>query len=357
MERSTSLSRQQETPGTVRCDNGFRNRARSLFRGTSSISAQNVGSAASNARAPRMWLSLFSDERIGRPRRRQSDHTVGYRRTQPLDPSSIEMAEAGLSGRHFQTQTHVNDSHHNLSQTIAGATPDHFGARARRKYDNRLKQGRFCGGPGMRSKEARKKLVDCALASSLVLILFIIYLSLSLSNIVQTREFHIVLILALTVFVIYFCHSFILFFMLSWRTSPTPLPPAAPKAVSTLEYALPDEPIPVILARDEEIMMEVDSNNRNGSSKHLGGLAPPPPAYGLWRDSVKINPNLVHWQRRDPTNSHGRGTGNDNVHEALNRPPSYDGDLHRVIDEQPQLRLHVPDGLDIQPGELLEQKR
>lgn len=174
MERSTSLSRQQETPGTVRCDNGFRNRARSLFRGTSSISAQNVGSAASNARAPRMWLSLFSDERIGRPRRRQSDHTVGYRRTQPLDPSSIEMAEAGLSGRHFQTQTHVNDSHHNLSQTIAGATPDHFGARARRKYDNRLKQGRFCGGPGMRSKEARKKLVDCALASSLVLILFII---------------------------------------------------------------------------------------------------------------------------------------------------------------------------------------
>ncbi|EDN07891.1 predicted protein [Histoplasma mississippiense (nom. inval.)] len=246
------------------------------------------------------------------------------------------MAEAGLSGRHFQTQGHVNDSHHNLSQTIAGATPEHFGARARRKYDNRLKQGRFCGGPRMRSKEARKKLVDCALASSLILILFII---------------------SLTVFVIYFCHSFILFFMLSWRTSPAPLPPAAPKAVSTLEYALPDEPIPVILARDEEIMMEVDSNNRNGGSKHLGGLAPPPPAYGFWRDSVKINPNLVHWQRRDPTNSHGRGTGNDNVHEALNRPPSYDGDLHRVIDEQPQLRLHVPDGLDIQPGELLEQKR
>jgi hypothetical protein len=26
---------------------------------------------------------------------------------------------------------------------------------------------------------------------------------------------------------------------------------------------------------------------------------PPPPAYGLWRSSVRVDPNLLHWQRVD----------------------------------------------------------
>lgn len=28
-------------------------------------------------------------------------------------------------------------------------------------------------------------------------------------------------------------------------------------------------------------------------------LPPPPPAYGLWRSSVRANPDLLHWQRAD----------------------------------------------------------
>jgi hypothetical protein len=47
-------------------------------------------------------------------------------------------------------------------------------------------------------------------------------------------------------------------------------------------FAHPQKPIRVILARDEELgLHEHDQEGQNGSS-----IAPPPPAYGLWRSSV-----------------------------------------------------------------------
>lgn len=191
MEPSASLSIPQESPGMARHNNGFRSRAGSFFSGTSTTGAPNARSA-SQTRIPRIGLRLFSGERNERPRPRQSDYASGYRRprasygssivpnvpttrpAQPFAPSSIEMAEAGLSGGHLQAQGHVNSSRHNRPQPNPRARPGNFSTWVRRKHDDKSKPKRFCGGPGMRSKEVRKKLVDCSLAGFLLLTIFII---------------------------------------------------------------------------------------------------------------------------------------------------------------------------------------
>lgn len=50
------------------------------------------------------------------------------------------------------------------------------------------------------------------------------------------------------------------------------------------DYAQPETPIPVILARDEELGLHDDANASDHES--IRAVQPPPPAYGLWRSSV-----------------------------------------------------------------------
>ncbi|PGG98812.1 hypothetical protein GX51_06608 [Blastomyces parvus] len=361
MDRSTSLPGQEESPGTARQNNGFfRRPAGSFFGRTQPIGGPNARSiSSSKARAPRVGLCMFSGERIESLRPLRSDYPSGYRRPPPVSLSSIELAEAGLSESHVQVQGHGNSSRRSRLQASVGVIRGDFGARARRKHGDKSKRERFCGGPRMRSKEARKKFVHCALAGFLLMIIFIIYLALSLSHTVDKRDFHIVFILALIILVIYFCHSFIRFLMLVWRSPPPHPPHAAPRTVSTREYAQPVQPIPVILARDEEIMTETDANNPSGRDGNVGGLAPPPPAYGLWRDSVKINPNFVHWRRRELTDPQRRGAESENLNDGPHRPPSYisDDGVHYVVDIQPQSRLRALDDSDVHPAERLGRKR
>lgn len=55
-----------------------------------------------------------------------------------------------------------------------------------------------------------------------------------------------------------------------------------PRTLDEEGFAHPQKPIRVILARDEELgLHEHDQEGRSSSS-----IAPPPPAYGLWRCSV-----------------------------------------------------------------------
>jgi hypothetical protein len=50
-------------------------------------------------------------------------------------------------------------------------------------------------------------------------------------------------------------------------------------------YALPQVPIPVTLARDEEIAAEGEGETCNQTA-NAAPIAPPPPVYGLWGNSV-----------------------------------------------------------------------
>ena len=56
------------------------------------------------------------------------------------------------------------------------------------------------------------------------------------------------------------------------------------------EFAQPRQPIPVVLARDEELGLHNDNNGGVENENTHDALPPPPPAYGLWRSSVVCLP-------------------------------------------------------------------
>lgn len=88
----------------------------------------------------------------------------------------------------------------------------------------------------------------------------------------------------------------------------------------------PRTAVRVHLAQDEEAALSEKTDGSDEENLHERGrrpcpLAPPPPAYGLWRCSVRADPTLLFWQP-------GR---RDNLHLPINplaatsmrRPPSY----------------------------------
>ncbi|KAJ2974617.1 hypothetical protein NUW58_g8603 [Xylaria curta] len=99
-------------------------------------------------------------------------------------------------------------------------------------------------------------------------------------------------------------------------------------------YAIPAEPIRVVLARDEEAAgIESETTKLN------------PPAYGLWRESVRVDPNRIYWQRAQsppPLSSTSASSANSDSNETSGttqrRPPSYaseDG-VDYVVDARPR---------------------
>jgi hypothetical protein len=69
----------------------------------------------------------------------------------------------------------------------------------------------------------------------------------------------------------------------------------------------------VQLARDEELAAFDDEGKLPDDKAEA--LAQPPPAYGLWRGSVRLDPNLLHWQRA------GARDQDEHEHEMENRSP------------------------------------
>ena len=80
-----------------------------------------------------------------------------------------------------------------------------------------------------------------------------------------------------------FCHFLVRLSMLSLqlRVRGEPQIQRAP-TIADEECAQPETPIPVILARDEELGLSDTSSD----GESVSPIAHPPPAYGLWRSSV-----------------------------------------------------------------------
>ncbi|KAM0229492.1 hypothetical protein ACHAP5_011635 [Fusarium lateritium] len=164
---------------------------------------------------------------------------------------------------------------------------------------------------------------------------------LSMTSKVNTREMNIMLILVILFASAFFFHSLIRLCLLIIRGNrEAALRANRPPRYRAPRYAVPPVPIPVVLARDEEAVgMESEA------TKVL------PPAYGRWRETVRVDPDRLFWQRNQDVDlsqirPHTRSGP---------RPPSYvseDG-ISYVVEAQPRSTAPTSEvSLPTHPSEL-----
>ncbi|KAI1184343.1 hypothetical protein F5B17DRAFT_85274 [Nemania serpens] len=212
---------------------------------------------------------------------------------------------------------------------------DNSGSSRRRQKKEPPKRFLFCF-PWVKSRRARSLILRCFVSALFLISMLTVYLSLSITKNINTSEFSILLIILILLTTIIFCHGLILLCMLLARSRNR-------REASGNEvyegkyghpgYAVPREPIRVVLARDEEAA---------GIESEAAKLKPP--AYGLWRESVRVDPNRIYWQRAElsssasSTNSESDSDGRVSPRTAHPRPPSYASDdgIDYVVDVRPR---------------------
>lgn len=122
-------------------------------------------------------------------------------------------------------------------------------------------------------------------------------------------------------------------------------------------YAIPAQPVRITFAEAAQTSYfapDYSSNSRGGTPD--GVIPPPPPAYGIWRESVRVDPNRIYWAKNPHAQAHeahmplraqhtdtlamleGRGGGGEAAIPALRRPPSYASDVSALSEENEQGR-------------------
>ncbi|OAA65028.1 hypothetical protein ISF_04438 [Cordyceps fumosorosea ARSEF 2679] len=118
-------------------------------------------------------------------------------------------------------------------------------------------------------------------------------LGLSLTQHIQTSELTILLLLIIVVSTVFFCYNMIRLCVAVRRGDRPAAANRGRQAMNPADllrtgYAMPRRPIRVVLAQDEEMAgREAVTNSVT------------PPAYGFWRESVRLDPDRLYWQRNE----------------------------------------------------------
>ncbi|KAF2868587.1 hypothetical protein BDV95DRAFT_500277 [Massariosphaeria phaeospora] len=171
---------------------------------------------------------------------------------------------------------------------------------------------------------ARGKAFACLISGLFLITTLSIYLALALTDKALRQEVHVLFIMVILATTIFFCHSLIRLCMLILH------PPAETPRIPSMtgpEGFRPLNPIRVHLARDDDLGAEEEVIETVEKK-----LAPPPPAYGLWRSSVRVDPDLMHWQRVEE--ARGR--------PASTHPASRNGSVTEVADPLPTTERDGP---------------
>ncbi|KAF2471066.1 uncharacterized protein BDR25DRAFT_30049 [Lindgomyces ingoldianus] len=223
----------------------------------------------------------------------------------------------------------------------------------------------------MRSRATRGKCYACLISGLFLITVLTIYLSLALTRKSLGQEVHVLFIMVVLGTTIFFCHSLIRLCMLALH--PEEEGPRIPSMTGP-EGFKPIRPIRVHLARDEELGdADADASADEPQDEEKVKVLHPPPAYGLWRSSVRVDPNLLHWQRVEnttnpnpisshtaPSSSHPNSR-NGSVSEPAEpehqtqgpRPPSYvsDDGVSYVVEAAPRSTAPSHTGVsDIHPA-------
>ncbi|OAR02458.1 hypothetical protein LLEC1_00934, partial [Akanthomyces lecanii] len=237
-------------------------------------------------------------------------------------PSPAVVVEANSQRQDDQTQLRLHDSHR---------------SRPRRGFEEvrgHRKKLLFCV-PWVNSGRVRVALMHCLTSVLFVLLLLAVYLGLSLTQHIQANELTILLLLIIVISTLYFCYHIVrLCLAVMHGDKPTAGSRGRP-AMSSAEmlktgYAMPRRPIRVILAQDEEAA---------GREEVANALTPP--AYGFWRESVRLDPDRLYWQRNEAARRQesvpNMEPGHEHVARGGRRPPSYASDdgVSYVVDAIP----------------------
>ncbi|KIW08837.1 uncharacterized protein PV09_00766 [Verruconis gallopava] len=145
--------------------------------------------------------------------------------------------------------------------------------------------------------ENRLQAISTAASGVFLASVLTIYLTIAITIKNLNQQVHVLFILTILAALVFFTYSLIrLVTAAVRRKKPRRHRPIIP-SVAGPEGFKPDVPIRVQLARDEEIAA-CDEDGKIPPER-ADVLRQPPPAYGLWRGSVRLDPNLLHWQRAD----------------------------------------------------------
>ncbi|KAK7186845.1 hypothetical protein DPSP01_007031 [Paraphaeosphaeria sporulosa] len=253
----------------------------------------------------------------------------------------------------------------------------HSHPRSQRAWVRRKHEKRGCM-PFVRGSAARGKLIASMISGLFLATVLAVYLVLALTRHDLGQEVHVLFIMIVLGTTIFFCHSLIRLCMLILHPPvEDPDRPSIPN-MSAPEGFVPVRPIRVHLARDEELADAYASSDdeeagderrdREATADAEKGPKLPPPAYGLWRSSVRVDPNLLHWQRVESSPAPPQIPGRDSrgsSHTASRagsvsgaaveapRPPSYmsDDGVGYAVDAAPRSVAPSHSGVsDIHPA-------
>ncbi|KAI5860861.1 hypothetical protein GGS23DRAFT_214358 [Durotheca rogersii] len=253
---------------------------------------------------------------------------------QPPQPESSASPPRTRSGRipviSEPPPSHVSDSSGAIGPgrtRFRGADPaetqlaDTVHRRSRRRHyrdqasesDEGRKRFMFCF-PWVKSRRMRSQILRCFVSGIFLVLMLTVYLVLSVTKNINSNEFTVLLVLVVLFATIFFCHGLIKICMLILKPPKEndEEHPPMPQLMQPGGYAIPRRPIHVILARDEEVAGIVDTANKTQ-----------PPAYGLWRESVRVDPNRLYWQRNDQPPAEDSEEQPTRPGTVQTRPPSY----------------------------------
>ncbi|KAJ5054102.1 uncharacterized protein L3040_000385 [Drepanopeziza brunnea f. sp. 'multigermtubi'] len=186
----------------------------------------------------------------------------------------------------------------------------------------------------IKNNRIRAKLASCTVSGIFLSLVLTVYIAMSLSDQTFGQGFHIVLIIIILLTTTVFCHSLIRLCMMLAKPPPEGFHDlerqAIPEMYRSGGYAEPVRPFQVALARDEE-----------AAGIESEATKVPPPAYGLWKETVRVDPNRIFWKRNSaPPVPEMPDMG------PTSRPPSYasENGFDYAVEELP---IHVTPGVDV----------
>ncbi|KAF7887435.1 hypothetical protein EAF00_009729 [Botryotinia globosa] len=253
------------------------------------------------------------------------------RRFLSVDPAEQHLADLADRGRRRR------GTPRGTQENGRGCEPRIRNKRRRGTPRRTQESGRGCA-PRIRNERIRQKILHSLISGLFLVLVLTIYLALALSNKDESQEFHVLLILIILIVTVFFCHSLIRLCMMILKPpiEGEPNPQRLPSMVGPGGYAETSVPIPVALARDEE-----------AAGIESQATKVPPPAYGLWRESVRVDPNRIFWQRNEAALNRPISRISERPSTA-NRPPSYmsDDGIDYVIEAAPR---STATGEDVSP--------